>query len=464
MTMAPLRERVEQGPAWRVAAGGAVVREARAPLSGGDDTDAANGNGANVATTWWKRAGRLLRNAAVGLALLTALPVGLLTMARDNFLVFGFDAQERVVDMDHLRALRLPTDAALSPTAAGEALGQLFPVAAQRDFVPRVVASNGTRPAEAMTAIAFPEGPVQQWWGPQQAQLIRRAAEGLPVTEQAVLQRIANAPVWRTMDMVARAPWADVVGGRFATPFSASATSMAMPMTHFMDIKVMGYAGVSRAAYYVSQGDYVRAEAALRTVLSVGFLLIDNGMSVMDALTGRLVVNTAREGLEQLYAVSGSQGMVANGAALVKGTRTSKGMIRDRRAGQTFERIRAQQLLDIRNPALPRSLRFNQLDALQWSSCASLREVFLGPPADVQAASAYALRELARTPAEREYVRLVTRTLARGPYVPRAFASSGGIPHGPLEILGATGVAQIVSTITGNPRVTTCTRAMLGMR
>jgi hypothetical protein len=439
------------------------VRHARAPLSSGDDTDAAKGNGAKVATTWWKRAGRLLRNAAVGLALLTALPVGLLTMVRDNFLFVVFDAQERVVDMDHLRALRVPIDAAMSPAAAGEALGQLFPVAAQRDFVPRVAGAPGTRPAEAMTAIAFPQGPVQQWWGPQHALLIRRAAEGLPVAEQAVLQRIANAPVWRTMDMVARAPWADVVGGRFETPFSTSATSMAMPMPYFMDIKVMGYAGVSRAAYYVSQRDYVRAEAALRTVLSVGFLLIDNGTSVMDALTGRLVVNTAREGLEQLYAVSGDQGMAANGAVLVKGTGKSKGMMRDRRAGQTFERVRAQQLQDIRNPALPRSLRFSQLDALQWSSCASLREVFLGPSADVQAANAYALRELARTPAERDYVRLASRALANAPYVPRALASSGSPPHGPLEILGATGVAQIVSTVTGKPQLATCTGAILGM-
>jgi hypothetical protein len=176
------------------------------------------------------------------------------------------------------------------------------------------------------------------------------------------------------------------------------------------------------------------------------------------------VVNTAREGLEQLYAVSGDQGMAANGAALVQPKQSPKGVPVDRRAGQTFERVRAQQLLDIHNPALPRSLRFSQLDALQWSSCASLREVFLGPSADVQAANAYALRELARTPAERDYVRLVTRSLADRRLAPRALAYSGRTEHGPLEILGATGVAQIVSTVTGKPQLATCTRMMLGMR
>ena len=56
---------------------------------------------------------------------------------------------------------------------------------------------------------------------------------------------------------------------------------------------------MSRAAYYLAIGQPDKSEAALRSVVSFGFALIDNASSAIDAMVGAVIVNIGRNGLEQ---------------------------------------------------------------------------------------------------------------------------------------------------------------------
>jgi len=413
----------------------------------------------NGVSSWSGGVLRAARYAAVGITLLTALPLGMLALKQRNFLLEMSFVRERVMQVDALRALRVPTNAAVTPEIAGEALARLFPVDARGGFVPRHVIPKSERPSQLLAAIVAPvnadgnanaEG--APWWGPKHEQIIRRAAAGVSPQEREVLRRIATAPLWQTVDMIAAAPSADIVGGKFRTPFAPGVQSYAMPIGNHLDMKTVLYASLSRAAYFVSRGEYGEAELALRRALSIGFVLIDNGVTPFDAIMGRMFVGVSHKALQELAQIPSAKSMLIPLPPLAEfEPRRANGA---QASGAGFEEVRASELRDIANPSLPRTLRMSSLEALQWSTCGSLREAVLGPSAEVLAANAAAVASLGRTAAEREYVRLLIR--------PRTFEASGS--HGSPVALAAAGAAQIVSTVTGNPHFAACTRVALDMR
>lgn len=408
----------------------------------------------SAAMSWWHGGWRALRYAAVGIALLAALPLGTVAMHRREFVRQTEGIRERVQQVDALRSLRVSVDASVTPQAAGEAYARLFPVDARDGFVPRLSVPEQERPAHTLRAIMSPASGTAnaQWWGPQHEQIIRRAAAGLSATERDVLRRIAAAPMWETVDRVASAPWADLVGGQYRTPFAPNAQAFAMPIMHYGEGRAITYASVSRAAYYVSLGEYVQAELALRRALSMGFLLIDNGASTFDALVGRMFVGVAYKGLKELAQVRGAQGVLMPLPEIPE--ITSWGAAELPASTASFDELRAAQLRALADPALPRTLRLASLETLPWSVCGSLKETLFGPSAAARAATAAAVTSLGRTPAERELVRLIARPLdLHEPFREEA-----------LFDRAAVGAAQVVSAVTGKPQFAACTRMALAFR
>jgi hypothetical protein len=165
-----------------------------------------------------------------------------------------------------------------------------------------------------------------------------------------------------------------------------------------------------------------------------------------------MVVGGAYKGLQELAQIPQAKGRLMPLPALPDNA--PRGPRETRFDGAGFDAVRENQLRDIANPSMPRTLRLASLQDLQWSTCGSITEAVLGPSAEVLAANTAALASLGRTPAERDYVRLITR--------PKTFERSRF--HGsPLE-QAAAGAAQIVSAVAGNPHFAACTRVALDMR
>ncbi len=432
----------------------------RAPDTAGQTADTASSSSPGLSapsagSPWWRGAWRTVRYAAVGMVLLTGLPLAMLAVKKRVFLVETSFVRERVQQVEPLRALRVPTNASVTPQAAGAAFAQLFPVDARGGFVPRRAIPKSERPAQLLAAIVAPansNGNDAPWWGPKHEQIIARAAAGLSAQEREVLRRIAEAPLWKTVDVVAAAPSVDIVGSRFETPFAPGVHAYAMPIGNHLDNKTILYASLSRAAYFVSLREYRQAELALRRALSIGFVLIDDGASPFDAIMGRMVVGAAHKGLQELAQIPQAKGRLMPLPALPDNA--PRGPRETRFADASFAAVRETQLRDIADASLPRTLRLASLEDLQWSTCGSLTEAVLGPSAEVLAANTAAVASLARTTPEREYVRLITR--------PKTFEASPF--HGSLLAQAAAGAAQIVSAVTGNPHFAACTRAALDMR
>ena len=313
---------------------------------------------------------RFLCNAAIGLALLTAVPFVMVGRTTADWTSYDRTSiRERLTDVERFRPLVAPTDPAITPMEAGIALRALqagkptleFPVreapALARPWTDHPVTG-------AMFAIRTPGStlPRIDW--------VVLSAKGFSPDELAYLRVLAEAPIWKEFDRVGSARSVDVIGGQYVLPFGDDAFALNMPIPRFSDTKQLAMAGVSRAAYYLAIGQPDRAEAALRSIVSFGFALIDNGTGAMDAEIGRVIVHIGRTGMEHFY--------MATGAIIPAGTdidyRPSSFKYSAPRVKSPVDAavLRQRLIADVDNAALPRALRLQRLQQLTFPSCGSM--------------------------------------------------------------------------------------------
>jgi hypothetical protein len=79
------------------------------------------------------------------------------------------------------------------------------------------------------------------------------------------------------------------------------------------------------------------------------------------------------------------------------------------------DEVRRRVIARATDPATPRGERFETVRLLTMSSCSSVRDIVMGPPADVRDAIEGASRILGRFPSERELVRLARQQMIIGP-------------------------------------------------
>lgn len=423
-----------------------------APLCTRSDMLSADAAATHGARAMWMGLARIARNTLIGLSLVAALPLAFLVTAKDQFVFSTGTFAARIAQTDPLRVLRTAPDANVTPLMAGVALSRLMPTRAEPGFATRESGGRTTAwEPETLAADVFVGLRSTAWSGPNPSRVITQAAAGFSPAEVAVLQRIAAAPIWADVHVAATAERVDMAGGRFVTPFASTAWSMQMPLPRLRDVRTIAYAGVSRAAYFVAIGDHARAERTLQEVLTIGFHLIDHGLSGIEGLVGRVVVDAARDGLAQLYAITGDR----RGQSLtVPFARPRAGEPQARRTRGSLAEVRAEHLRTLRDPTVPRSIKFEQLQALRWSTCGSLREVVSGPAPEVAAAFAEARVSLAHTDAERAMVDLIGRSVENAPLPSAPMAA-------PMRVV--LGAAEVVEAVTGNSRVVACLRPRLGM-
>lgn len=400
---------------------------------------------------WWRHGLRFVRDAAIGLSILAAIPFAVISTRGDALLRNRSETRERLVEVERLRPLLVARNASITPTEAGALLHRLNPSKAVPSMPMHAVTETPARPWDAMTPSDEMFGGLRADGneGRMAAGIVSAAARGFNANELAYLRAVADAPIWRDVERLVSAPAVDMIGGRFVLPFRADATAWAMPVLRFNDTKRLAYAGVSRAAYYVATGQPLKAEAALKTVVSYGFLLVDNGSHALDALIGRVIIGIGQNGLHQLYTLTGD----ARGMALTAPFSNVVGRAIVPIGGDVDANAALARLLrDARDPSMPRTVRLEALNQLAAASCSSVRGMVFGPSDAVQNAFAQARGDLARYPSERAYLDLMYGTVDRTTDLPWRISRSD------MLVMGA---ASATSAVLGNPRVASCTRIVL---
>lgn len=405
----------------------------------------------------WRFVRRLALRIAAAAAVLVAIPMATLQLKSASLYDFSIDnAVQRVAEVEQVRSLRVPADPSVTPVEAGAALQALLPVRSTDGFRAKRAAPI-VWPSAQLTPTMFADVRTPLWWGPNAATVITRVAAQVSAEELAFLETMATLSVWEVLDRAALASHADVLGGRFELPLTAQVNLMGMPVPRFGDVRALAHASVARAAYYVARKDYVRAEAVLRNTASVALLLVDDAPFIVDALMGRVMLGIVTDGLGQLYDITGN----TDGAAILRKFREQSkrpsnlgNVSAGTAAAPSLEEKRQRLLAGIANPALPRSVRFEQLMLLQWSRCGAPIEALTGTSPAVDAAFDEAQRTLVRTEAERLYLDRMRR-FGDG----SEWHASGNTPLGL-----AAASAQVVSAVTGRPQLAACTRILAAIR
>ena len=455
MASTPVNSRERIATAWtgsQQAQG--LAASARAPIAAADQ------GGGESARDGVLRAGvRFIRNAAIGMALLVLVPLVAVSTGGDSLWFEYSGTRQRLAEVERLRPLMSPRDPAITPMRAGMAFRALEAPRAKgeirdSEFPLREVAIRGERAWERELTPTMFSGlmlPVFRGHPSVQTlalsnQVIAKSQGRFSPEELAYLRGVAESPVWRDFDRVASAAQVDLIGGKFALPFRDDAFALDMPTMRYADTKLLANAGVVRAAYFAATGQPERAEAALRSVVSFGFAMIDNGTTLMDALIGRAVVDIGRGGLQQWYALAGDARGLELAAPLPKGQRPKSSIDGTR---IDADAMRARLLADASDPRAPRAVRLESLRQLSFASCGSPRGLLFGHSADVDAAFDNARTSLARNPSDRAFIDLLYVAPAR---VPENVTSTR------LSDQLIVGAATVAGMVLHNPRVAACTR------
>lgn len=395
---------------------------------------------------------RIVRDALIAALLMATVPVGIVARNGDrvwNGTGFSNNQKARIAQAEAARPLALLADPTITPMQAGLAFNALQPKVDARRFpkfemIEPAVRPEATWEKAVLTPEMFPSAQPTFSKTPNSQAILESVAKGVTPQEMAYLRTLATAPVWPYFDRVARAPAVDFVGGHFKVPFDPGVNHYELPLFQHKGTKELAYAAVSRAAYHMAIGQRDSAETILRSIVSVGFALIDNGTSLIDELIGNVIVGIGRDGLQRFYAVTNDPR--AASAAVQQPPRIAgpAGFNMNRSAGNT-DAMRRSLVAMVEDPSTRRGERYHALEALTMSSCTTVGQLLFGRSADVEAAIDRARRTLARYPSERALVDLVDRPIEPG---------SSGAQFADLSVSAAT----VAGAVLHNSRFATCAR------
>lgn len=425
-----------------------VREDAQLPVSS-SAASAVSGTSVRARRSWLGVALRIGRDALIAVALMATVPIGIVAVTGDRVWVYArWNAQTRgrIAQSDAVRPLALPKDPSITPMQAGLALNALQPKDEGKGFpmIEPAVRPEVTWEHAIITPEMFRTAQPNMYNGPNSQTILEAGAQGFTPQEMAYLKTLATAPVWQNFDLVARAPAADFIGGRFRVPFGADVTAYQLPMIRYKGIRELAYAALSRAAYHMAIGQRDSAETILRSVVSFGFTLVDNGTTILDELIGSMIVGTGRDGLHRFYVIT--KDPRASLPALLPPQRVDASVPAITRVGA--EDMRRDLIARSQDPRARLGERYQALHMLSASACTNVRELLLGHRSDVTDALRTASTQLARYPSERALVELI----GREPDLPTM-----GFQYNPISNL-AVSAATVAGTVLHNPRLATCTR------
>lgn len=329
------------------------------------------------------------------IAVTTAIGPLLAEIAVPTFL----SVQEMAGGAEALRRFTVDKDPSVSPRAAGEALQNIAFVGFRGDPEPMEQAPEMWYEEPWFPDASFPD-PFSESVA---AELMSRPLTDFTAREQAALRRAAEHPAHDEFHLLARAELADVVSGRWSLPFPDTLTFQELPWPRFQAFRLAGLAQVAKAAVEVAEDRPEDAEHTLRELVATGFLLIDQGPTLLDNLIGVELTRMGANGLEGYYRRVGDPRTAESIAWARQGALAAAGKAR---AGLVAEdaRLLLQGVpgLVVNEEAL-RGLRWEYFATFNMlAPCINLHKMVFGPDQTYDEWRQETERSIVRTPGEQE--------------------------------------------------------------
>lgn len=305
--------------------------------------------------------------------------------------------QQKAAEFEAYRDYRVTVDPGVTQAEAGQLLHELIWVgrsAAARP-VPFENTPQRSHPEAFIPQSAFTlEGVIAPRWG---TSFIREYRTLSPEVVD-VFRELTAHPALAVFSRLARASGADIATARWSD--LSDAGFGALPVPRFSAIRGASYLQVARAALFLRDGRVADAEEALRKIISVGFLLVDEGPMIVDNIVGLELVRTGGEALDALFGATGRVG--------------EEDAIQSIRAatGRAARQIRDESITDLEELLTklpPLALDENALRGLRWEAfvltntlvpCLNLRGMVFGPGEDYDAWVEGVRSSLVRGPGE----------------------------------------------------------------
>ena len=115
------------------------------------------------------------------------------------------------------------------------------------------------------------------------------------------LRIISDHPVTYDISAVARAQDVNMIGARYVLPFAENLSPFNLPLPHFGSLQQAAAAHIAKAANHSLERNFNAAEETIKELISVGFLMIDHGPTILDNLAGSQLIRTGVDALIAFY-------------------------------------------------------------------------------------------------------------------------------------------------------------------
>ena len=151
------------------------------------------------------------------------------------------------------------------------------------------------------------------------------------------------------------------------------------PVSRFNHVRLGAQAHVGKAVHELAHGDVSAAESTIREVITVGFLMVDDGPTIIDNLLGFGLINLGADALETFLETTGRDtDLAALRQVREAATRASKVQVRGQ--ALNLESVLAQLPEMAANPATLRGLRWDLFTLTNTlTPCINLNRVVFGP-------------------------------------------------------------------------------------
>jgi hypothetical protein len=364
------------------------------------------------------------------IAVTTAIGPILAEIAVPTFLA----VQQMAGGAEILRRYTVDKDVSISAGDAGSALQNIAFVGFEGDAEPMEQPPSQTYEVGWFPSTDFPD----MFSETVATDLMRQPLSDFSDAEQAALRQAATHPAHDEFHLLARAELVDVVSGRWTLPFPDSLTFQELPWPRFQAFRVAGLAQVAKAAVEASNGDSGQAEETLRELISTGFLLVDQGPTLLDNLIGVELTRMGADALEGYYELRGDP---ESAESLAWARNGALAAARKSRAGLIPEDARAllQGVPDlVENDEALRGLRWEYFATFNMlAPCINLQKMVFGPDDTYDEWRQRAERTIVRVPGEQELFDLAESGVLGsggqelGGFLPRFLSlvlGSGGAP------------------------------------
>jgi hypothetical protein len=278
------------------------------------------------------------------------------------------------------------------------------------------------------------------------ADAFRVARNGFTDAQRRYLRAWAENPAIREFRLAANAPRVDLAAAMWRAPLPANVAVYDLPLANFTPLRNAARSNIAAAALEFAMRQPADAERRLHETISVGFLLVNDGRSVLEALIGAAIVSEARLSLDAFYQATGR----AAEARLVSSA--SDPELRLAEQSGFPKRMPTDQMFDsigaiIRDTTVALAVRWELLlNYRALEPCTDLRQLIFGADSTYRSALLEARSQLVRLPTDSVRFGLASRGLDRSDPMVQ------GAPVGHSR----SWLFRVVSAVTGHPVLESC--------